>query len=56
MGLSFKERLHNALGAQQIEVLKVYHAYVHSVSYEREEFDKIWFKEKIPPGFITSEA
>ncbi len=44
MGLTFKERLHNALGAQQIEILKVYHAYVHSVSYEREEFDKIWFK------------
>ncbi len=44
MGLSFKERLHQALGVQEIERLKIYHAYVHSVSYEREEFDKIWFK------------
>lgn len=44
MSLSFKERLHNAIGAQEIERKKVYHAYVHAISYEREEFDKIWFK------------
>ena len=44
MSLSFQERLHNAIGAQEIERKKVYHAYVHAVAYEREEFDKIWFK------------
>ena len=44
MSLSFETRLHNALGTQEIERKKVYHAYVHAVSYEREEFDKIWFK------------
>lgn len=44
MSLSFQERLHNAMGAQEIERKKVYHAYVHAIAYEREEFDKIWFK------------
>ncbi|MCI8539876.1 MAG: hypothetical protein HFF18_14690 [Oscillospiraceae bacterium] len=42
--MTFKERLHNAIGTQEIERKKVYHAYVHCIAYEREEFDKIWFK------------
>lgn len=44
MALTFKERLHNAIGVQEIERKKIYHAYVHAIAYEREEFDKIWFK------------
>ena len=31
MSLSFQERLHNAIGAQEIERKKVYHAYVLSL-------------------------
>lgn len=41
--LSFKERLHNALGVQEIEDDKAIHAYTHATMYSREEWDRIWY-------------
>lgn len=44
--LSFKQRLHNALGAQEIENVKARHSYWHAMSYSKEEWDNIWHKGK----------
>jgi hypothetical protein len=44
--LSFEQRLHNAIGAQQVEDYKGRHAYLHGVTYNREEFDVFWLKSK----------
>lgn len=41
--LSFKERLHNAMGVQAIEDLKAIHAYTHATMHSREEWDRIWY-------------
>ena len=41
--LSFQQRLHNALGVQEIEDNKAIHAYTHAIMYSREEWDRIWY-------------
>lgn len=41
--LSFKQRLHNAIGSQEIEQIKAVHAYTHATMYSREEWDRIWY-------------
>lgn len=40
--LSFKQRLHNAIGSQKVEEYKARHAYLHAVGYSREEWDFFW--------------
>ncbi len=42
--LSFEQRLHNAEASQTVEEFKARHAYLHSVSYSREEWDFMWYK------------
>ncbi len=42
--LSFKERLHNAIGAQEIEQIKAKHAYLHGMGYSKEEWDSVWYR------------
>lgn len=42
--LSFKQRLHNALGGQEIENIKARHSLWHAMSYSKEEWDNIWHK------------
>lgn len=42
--LSYEQRIHNALGAQKVEELKARHAYLHGISYSREEWDFFWLK------------
>lgn len=44
--LSFEQRLHNAIGSQTVEEFKARHAYLHGVSYSREEWDYMWLKSK----------
>ena len=34
--LTFEERLHNAIGAQEIEQVKAWHAYTHGMGYSKE--------------------
>lgn len=45
-GISLHQRIHNAIGAQEMEVKKAEHALVHALGYEREEFDKLWVKSE----------
>ena len=40
--LSFKQRLHNALGSQEVENVKATHAYLHAMNHSAEEWDTIW--------------
>lgn len=40
--LTLKERIHRAQGSQELERKKAIHSWVHAVSYEREEFDRLW--------------
>jgi hypothetical protein len=42
--LSFEQRLHNAIGAQEIEQVKAWHAYTHGMGYSKEEWDAIWYR------------
>ena len=42
--LSFKERLHRAIGGQEIENIKARHALWHGMGYSKEEWDNIWYK------------
>ncbi len=42
--LTFEQRLHNAEGSQTVEEYKARHAYLHGVSYSREEWDFMWLK------------
>ena len=39
--LSFAQRLHNAIGAQEIEQVKAWHAYTHGMGYSKEEWDAV---------------
>ncbi len=40
--LTLKERIHQAQGSQELEKKKAIHSWVHAVSYEREEFQRLW--------------
>lgn len=42
--LTFAQRLHNAMGAQEIEQIKAWHAYTHGMGYSKEEWDSIWYR------------
>ncbi len=42
--LTFEQRLHNAEASQTVEEYKARHAYMHGVSYSREEWDFMWLK------------
>lgn len=42
--LTLEQRIHNALGSQELERKKAIHSYVHAVNYENEEFDRLWVK------------
>ncbi len=42
--LTFQQRLHNALGSQEIENIKARHSFWHGMGYSREEWDNIWHK------------
>ena len=42
--LTFEQRLHNAIGAQEIEQVKAWHAYTHGMGYSKEEWDAIWYR------------
>jgi hypothetical protein len=42
--LTFEQRLHNAEASQTVEEYKARHAYLHGVSYSREEWDFMWLK------------
>ncbi len=44
--LTFEQRIHNAIGSQTVEEFKARHAYLHGVSYSREEWDYMWLKSK----------
>ena len=44
--LSFEQRLHNAIGGQEIENVKARHSLWHAMSYSKEEWDNIWHKGK----------
>ena len=44
--LSFKQRLHNALGSQEVENIKAIHAYLHAMNHSAEEWDTIWDKSE----------
>ena len=44
--LTFKQRLHNALGSQQCENIKSTHSYLHGMMYSAEEWDGIWNRSK----------
>ncbi len=44
--LSLHQRIHNAIGAQEMEIKKAEHALVHAIGYEREEFDRLWVKSE----------
>jgi hypothetical protein len=39
---TLEERIHRAEGSQELERKKAIHSWVHAVSYEREEFDRLW--------------
>lgn len=43
-GLTLEQRVHNALGSQELERKKAVHSYVHAINYENEEFDRLWVK------------
>lgn len=42
--LTFEERLHNAIGAQEIDQIKAKHAYLHGMGYSKEEWDTVWYR------------
>ena len=42
--LTLEQRVHNAIGSQTCEDYKSRHAYLHTVCYQREEFDVMWLK------------
>jgi hypothetical protein len=42
--LTFEQRLHNAIGSQEIENIKARHALWHGMGYSKEEWDTIWYK------------
>ena len=42
--LSFSQRLHNALGSQEVENVKAVHAYLHAMNHSAEEWGTIWSK------------
>lgn len=42
--LSFSQRLHNALGSQEVENVKAQHSYLHAVNHSAEEWETIWSK------------
>lgn len=42
--LTFEQRLHNAEASQTVEEFKARHAYMHGISYSREEWDFLWYK------------
>jgi hypothetical protein len=44
--LTLEQRIHNALGSQELERKKAIHSYVHAVNYENEEFDRLWVKSE----------
>lgn len=44
--LSFRQRLHNALGSQEVENVKATHAYLHAMNHSAEEWDTIWDKSE----------
>lgn len=44
--LTFEQRLHNAIGAQEIEQVKAKHAFLHGMGYSKEEWDTIWYRGK----------
>ena len=41
--LTFEQRLHNAEASQTVEEFKARHAYMHGISYSREEWDFLWY-------------
>ena len=42
MSQSLHDRIHRALGAQEIENIKTRHAYLHAKSHSFEEWDQLW--------------
>ena len=42
MSQTIHERLHRALGAQEVENIKTRHAYLHAMSHSFEEWDQLW--------------
>ena len=42
--LTLEQRVHNAIGSQTCEDYKSRHAYLHTICYQREEFDVLWHK------------
>lgn len=44
--LTLKERIHRAQGCQELERKKAIHSWVHAISYEREEFDRLWVQSE----------
>ena len=44
--LTLEQRIHNALGSQELERKKAIHSWVHAVNYENEEFDRLWVKSQ----------
>lgn len=39
-------RIHRAQGIEELERKKAIHSWVHALSYEREEFDRLWVNSK----------
>ena len=44
--LSRSQRVHNAVGSLKVEEYKARHAYLHGITYSREEWDVFWHRSK----------
>ncbi len=42
--LSFHQRVHNAIGSQEVENIKARHALWHGMGYSREEWEQLWHR------------
>ena len=53
MSQTLHERLHRALGAQEIENIKTRHAYLHAKSHSYEEWSELWDHMLVFRGFCV---